>query len=217
MTINQNIEIVVLALYMAAGKTGWAHLEDIAVAADKIAPGRFRWEKHKNFISDRVISSWLSDARKPDKGSLVVSRRHQAKEDGVKIPRTQFNDWRLTNAGVEFVENNKDKLATKGKEIEGKTSQEKLASQVEYKREKTRLQSEEAYLKWIGGMAENISQYEAEKFFRINEYIVGKAREERIERLERIFADDFELLTLVKILAHKIRENGNVTRSSITE
>ena len=43
-------EIIALSVYRVAGETGTAESEDIAVEADKIAKGKFRWKKYKKFI-----------------------------------------------------------------------------------------------------------------------------------------------------------------------
>ena len=42
-----NHEVVVLATYLAGGRTAYTDTEDIAVKANEIAPGRFTWRKYK--------------------------------------------------------------------------------------------------------------------------------------------------------------------------
>ena len=48
---RRNYELVVLATYLAGGKTAYTDTEDVAVKANKIAPGRFTWRKYKEQIN----------------------------------------------------------------------------------------------------------------------------------------------------------------------
>ena len=55
---------------------------------------------------------------------------------------------------------------------------------------------------------ENISIQEAESFFRVDAYVTGNAREEKMLRLMNAFGDDPELGPLIKLLEIKITKGG---------
>ena len=64
-----NVEVVVLAVHHLGGLSVPQDTEDVAIEADRIAPGRFRWRKYPAFISDHLIGASLSDAKKPKNGT----------------------------------------------------------------------------------------------------------------------------------------------------
>jgi len=74
-------------------------------------------------------------------------------------------------------------------------------------REKVRMISSIAYEKLNSNISESITFQEAESFFRLDDYVTGKAREEKITKILTAFADDPDLKTAIQILAERIREN----------
>ncbi|MFZ2068557.1 MAG: hypothetical protein WAV27_21505, partial [Xanthobacteraceae bacterium] len=54
-----NHEVVVLATYLAGGRTSYTDTEDIAVKANEIAPGRFAWRKYKEQINIETVRKRL--------------------------------------------------------------------------------------------------------------------------------------------------------------
>jgi hypothetical protein len=66
----------------------------------------------------------------------------------------------------------------------------------------------EAYAKTQSGHAGAVTAQEAEEFFRIDAYVTGQAREQKIMRALTVFGEDRELGETVRILAHKIRAGG---------
>src|SRR5713101_4828130 len=83
-----NTEVMVLAVHRLGGILTGQDTEDIAMEADRIAPGRFRWRKYPQFISDELIRVFLSDAKKQKNGGLLAG-------DGTR-------GWRLTVAGAKL-------------------------------------------------------------------------------------------------------------------
>ena len=83
-----NHEVVVLATYLAGGKTAYTDTEDIAVKANEIAPGRFTWRKYKEQINIETVRKRLWDATKADKGGYLIG----SERDG----------WLLTQTGLKF-------------------------------------------------------------------------------------------------------------------
>ncbi len=47
---------------------------------------------------------------------------------------------------------------------------------------------------------------EAESFFRIDDYVLGNARSERVARIKNMYSGDQELGDIVNILATKVRK-----------
>lgn len=95
-----NVEIVTFVLAQLGGGERPVHLERIAQRASELAPGAFRWDldEFSDFIDKDKVRVSLTDAEKPEAGSLVkgvgVSKRGQSK-------RTDL--WRLTAEGASWV------------------------------------------------------------------------------------------------------------------
>jgi hypothetical protein len=83
-----NHEIVTLAVYLLGGDTKYVDTEDIAVRANKIAPGRFTWRKYSDQINIENVRAFLSDAKKDKNGAFLRG----AGKDG----------WLLTESGAAF-------------------------------------------------------------------------------------------------------------------
>jgi hypothetical protein len=62
-----------------------------------------------------------------------------------------------------------------------------------------------AFTKTLSGDEDKISKQEAEAFFRLDEYIMGNAREKKLNRYLNAFSDDAEIGKTVKKLATKVR------------
>jgi hypothetical protein len=180
-------EIVALATYLAGGHRKHVDTEDIAMKADEIAPGRFSWRKYKNQIDLELIYKHLWDLTKPDKGAYVTG----SKNDG----------WLMTLAGTVFAERTVGKL----KNLE--PAREKRPKQEEnwIKRERARMQAEIAYTKVREGLESELTKAEAEKFFRLDDYVIGAARTRKIQQAEIDFRDDPELGPIVQKVAAVVR------------
>ncbi len=87
-TVLTNLEIVVLAAYLAGAETALADTEDIAISANVLAPGRFAWRKYKEQINIDAVRKRLWDATKPEKGAYLSG--------------SEKLGWRLTKAGFDF-------------------------------------------------------------------------------------------------------------------
>lgn len=193
-----NSQIVALALYLAGGKTISIHLEDVAVFADKIRPGRYRWEKFKEHISDRIILNSLSDASKEKNGPLVIG--------GIE------KGWMLTPIGLCFVEKNMSILKDINKK---RLSEPRLTPEQRswLKHEKMRLMKEEAIQKYKKDKNSKIDIREAESVFRLNDYITGKARKTQIHQLLNHFSNDDELSHALVHLGKILLEGANESKN----
>ena len=54
-----NHDIIVLAVYLVGGRFRHVDLEDVAVKANEIAPGRFVWRKYKEQINIDIVNKRL--------------------------------------------------------------------------------------------------------------------------------------------------------------
>lgn len=66
--------------------------------------------------------------------------------------------------------------------------------------------SRDTFLKFQSEDIDAVTMQEADAFFRIDDYVEGKARERKIIRIINSFGDDPELSQLIKHLARKVRE-----------
>ncbi len=181
-------EIVTMAVHLLGGEHKRIELEDIAVKANELAPGRFSWRKYKDQISQERVRKRLWDATRKERGGYLSG----SPESG----------WILTIQGVEFCQSNLEvfKVADLGQTP--LTNKEKNW----IRRERERMTTSEAYAKYIEGKTESITNPEAELFFRLDTYVTGKVRKERLLRARNLFRDDTELASLVNILADRIEQ-----------
>lgn len=183
-----NHELVVIAAYLAGAQSTSADTEDIAIKANELAPGRFSWRKYKEQINIDTVRKRLWDATKIDKGGYLIG--------------TEKSGWRLTKPGYDFAQKTmrgfKTKLSNKDR-----TSQNERAVQT---REIKRMMSEEAFRKFSQGMATSVTKSEAERFFRVDDYVTGKARIAKIERFKIMASKNQTLAAAVDFFATLVRE-----------
>lgn len=183
-----NEGLVVLAAYVAGGANGYADTEDIAVAANRLAPGRFSWRKYRDQINIDTVRKRLWDAARESSGGLLTGSEKQG--------------WLLTEAGLAFCK-------THEKHLDGQASRQDRFSRQEQSwivRERARMSTEVAFAKWSDGKAHEITPVEAERFFRIDDYVIGKSRAARLERATQAFNADEVYGPAVREIARLVRE-----------
>ena len=183
-----NHGIVTLAVYLLGGDSRPVDTEDVAVKVNEIAPGRFTWRKYADQINLEIVRVCLSDAKKHDKGSYLSG----SGKDG----------WLLTTEGLLFVNGRLHELGTVD------LSRRLLSQREQHQRriEKTRMLSSEAYVRFREEGADAVTINDTEAFFRLNEYVVGKARDRKIARILNTYGDDAELGEVVRELSKRIKE-----------
>lgn len=184
-----NHEIVVLAAYLVGAESSPADTEDIAIKANDLAPGRFGWRKYKEQINIDAVRKRLWDATKPEKGAYLIG--------------SEKTGWRLTKAGFDFA-NRRIGAGNMTQLNRVPASQAERAAQT---REIKRMMNEDAFQKMRLGQTASITKSEAERFFRIDDYVTGKARTAKIERFRIIAADDSELAQAIDVLSRLVKEN----------
>lgn len=183
-----NHEIVTLAVYLLGGESHPVDAEDIAVKANEIAPNRFTWRKYPNQINLESVRKRLWDARKTEKGNYLVGSDKQG--------------WLLTQNGLRFAKEQVRRLD--GAELSRKPLG--LKEKQWLSRERLRLLGSEAFVRFKTDGLEVVTQQEAEAFFRVDDYVMGEARERKIVRILNLFGDDPELGQAVKKFADKVRQ-----------
>lgn len=177
-----NDQIVLLAAVQLGGAFKPIDPEDIAMAADKIAPGKFRWKKYPKQIDLELINNGLRDAKK--RKWLVGS-----------APK----GWSVTEDGVQEAKESHFEEGQPAFRLRLTSQQRSWVA-----RERGRLLREDAFAKVKRGNVELVSEREVFKFFRIDEYVIGQSRQERVDRLLRSFENDKKLGGIIKVLAEKV-------------
>ena len=182
-----NHEIVTLAVYLLGGDARRVDTEDIAIKANELAAGRFTWRKYRDQINIDTVRKRLWDAANPAKGEYLSGSEKEG--------------WLLTPAGLKFATDNiaSAQSADLSKERFGLKQRQWLRS------ERIRMLSSAAFAKIQDGAADTVTTEEAEEFFRIDAYVTGKSREQKITRALSVFGNDEELGRAVKLLAEKVR------------
>jgi hypothetical protein len=177
-----NHEIVTLAVYLLGGDTQRIDAEDIAVKANDLAPQRFTWRKYPHQINLEAVRKRLWDARKSKKGGYLIGSD--------KI------GWSLTPNGILFARGKQAILNKMNLARKPLTTKERNL----IRRERERLLASTAFEKYSSGETDKISMQEAESFFRVDAYVTGDARMEKILRATNRFGEDPELGPLIKLL-----------------
>lgn len=183
-----NQDIVVLAVYAIGGADRYVDTEDVAVQAAELAPGRFSWRKYKQQINIDTVRKRLWDAAKNKGGPLLLGSEKEG--------------WLLTEAGLEFSKANASRLLSEDLQRTRQSQREQTWTT----RERARMMSEVAFQKWNSGQPDEITPVEAERLFRIDDYVIGKARASRLKRALDTFANDPVLGGAVKDIAKLVRD-----------
>ena len=182
-----NQEVVTLAVYLLGGASRPVDTEDIAIKANEIAPGRFTWRKYPLQINIETVRKRLWDATRTDRLGFLAG--------------TERVGWNLTRKGLRFAE------ALASKSILPDLSKERLSLKERRWRaaERRRLVSSDAYAVCQRSGAAAVSQRQAEAFFRLDDYVLGRMRDRKIDRVLNAFAGDPELGSVVAPLAAKVK------------
>jgi hypothetical protein len=132
--------------------------EDIVVEAHRLAPERFSWKKYPDQINLELIRVYLSDAKKSDKGVLLLGSGRTG--------------WRLTQNGVKWAE----QAARNFENIQIDRTCAQLRSgsidEQRWRRERSRIRATHAWKMWAEGKRD-IPQADAKAIFRIDSYAKG--------------------------------------------
>ena len=183
-----NHQLVVVAAYLIGAQSTSADTEDIAVKANELAPGRFSWRKYKEQINIDTVRKRLWDATKPEKGSYLIG--------------TEKTGWRLTKAGFDFAR----KHIRSGPLVQPMKARASQAERTAQNREIKRMLGEDAFQKISERRESTITKSDAERFFRLDDYVTGRARLAKIERFRIMASANKELLRAIEILSTLVKE-----------
>jgi hypothetical protein len=182
MTPATNEELVLVALLALGGDLDLIDIEDVAIQSDLIAPGRFRWRKHKQHINIQTVYKALKDAR----------------QNGFARGKSA-SGWTLTDEGLQKARSMGSDFSITYQQPANRQERSWLI------KERQRLKTDPAYLKFSAGDGDSITPREALRFFMLDEYITGELRKTRVDRLVRLFSDD-DLGAVVRLIASKVPE-----------
>ena len=189
-SLLSNHEIVVIAAFLAGAQSASVYTEDIAIKANDLAPGRFTWRKFKEQINIDTVRKRLWDATKGEKGAYLIG--------------SEKTGWRLTKAGFDFArKHTSESVLAQPKKT--RASQVERSAQT---RELKRMMAENVFIKIQSEGASAATKSDAERFFRIDDYVTGKARAAKIERFRIMASGKKELLDAIDILAALVKEGG---------
>jgi hypothetical protein len=198
-TLTQQLtqcEIVTLAVYLIGGDQHAVDTEDAAIKAHELAPGRFSWRKYPEQINLELVRVYLSDAKKPEKGELLLGSGRTG--------------WSLTKNGLSWARQAAHRSV--GKDLTRTRAQSKAGSIDEnrWRRERARIQLSPAWKHWVGRNQRPTAR-EAAEVFRIDSYAVGPIREKKITRLLAMFDEDQEIAPFLNRMAELLAESEVVT------
>lgn len=167
-----NTDIVTIAIYnLGKGLKGFS-CEEIATEADRIAPNRFRWKTNPNMISDSNTWDSLSNARKK------------------KYIYEETSKYFLTPEGIKFSESNMKLLNLDQTKLRLSNKEKEYISNT-----KIRLINSNAYKKFKENKV--ISSKDLNNFFRTNDYMPMKKKQEKMLRIKNLFIKDDELSNII--------------------
>lgn len=180
-----NLEITTLAVFLLGGSAKVVDTEFVAMKADSLAPGRFRWRHFKDQVNLGWIRTFLKDARK--QGYVTGNG-----PDG----------WMLTELGLEFAETNRSRVETEDLGLVTRTKRDSAR----LRRERDRMLGTNAWRKFRESRLDEITDQDVATFFRIDEYVTVDVRNRKLLRVLNEFRDDSDLGEAVRLLAERMRE-----------
>ena len=185
---RSKVETVVLAVYLLGGERQFVDVEDIAAAANNLAPGRFTWKRYSDQIDMASVRRSLMAAAKPENGNLVTG--------------SMVAGWALTERGTDFATNHEE--YHRGNELLvtglGEEEQRFLVWQ------RKRIQAHPAFKKITESLGQEVTTREAESFFLLDPHASLAERQEKIKEYMRRFGRDPEIGPVVSLIARKAAE-----------
>lgn len=166
-----------VALFQCGGDGRVVDTEDVAVAAFKLAPGRFAWRKYPEQINIELVRVSLSDAKKAEKGELVEGSGNTG--------------WSLSPKGLEWAKEAAKRVPGADAALGRDRIRNSPVDEQRLRRERDRLTASPAWAQWSAGNA--IGERDASDVFRIDSYAVGRMKSMKITRLKSLFELDAQI------------------------
>src|SRR5450759_257708 len=184
----RTIDIVVGALANLGGAAKPVGIEDVAIEAYRLVPHRFGWRRHPEQVDLAGVRDGLSDARKPEKGSLVVGDRKQG--------------WTLTPNGMALVDRVRPAVeATTGEDLIRIDAPVRAA-------ERLRVLRSRALNKVETGRIDEVTAQDVRELLRIDPYVSDEKYRQRLSIVLNSFADEPKIRSTVEDLERRLREGG---------
>lgn len=187
---RNNVDVVLLAMYLLGGHLKTIDTEDVAVKAHELSPGRFSWRKYKDQIDIERVRVRLSGASHDGKLSGVHSR-----------------GWRLTAVGTRYVQETLLDLPLG----DGPKVSIGLADRSWISSERKRLLSTQLYKRFAAGALKNVTLVELGEFFRVDEYMSSEIRGRKKDRIISAFRGDKILGDLLIALERQLEEKESAS------
>lgn len=183
-------DVVVWAVYVLGGDQRRLDTEDVAVKAHELAPGRFSWRKYPEQINLELVRVFLSDAKSAEHGGFIAGSGRTG--------------WSLTVEGLKWATALQTKIPSLALDRDRAESRLASVDASRHKRERERLGSAPAWIRWQSGDV-HITRAEARALFRVDSYSDQSQLDEKVARLRGIFADDPLIVAFVDAAAAALR------------
>jgi hypothetical protein len=180
---RSKVETVVIAICLLGGETQFVDAEDIAAAANNLAPGRFTWKRYSDQIDMLAVRRCLMAAARPENGTLVTG--------------SMLTGWALTERGAEFAKNHDGYQRGSELLLTGISKEESRFLVWQRKR----IQAHPAYRKISEGRNHEVTAKDAESFFLLDHHIPHSEKRERIEQYVRHFGNDPDIGSVLTAMA----------------
>lgn len=182
----RNDQVALVALLVLGGDRVPLDTETVAIEADRLAPGRFRWRKFKEHIDLGLVRNGLQDARK-----------RRLVDGGAR------RGWVLTPTGLHEASELLPELA------EPSTRERVVAGQKQWEvRERARLISEPAFREAIEHGPASLKTREILRLFRLDEYTSKERQSERLRRFALSFSKDADIGPTIGALIRRIENEA---------
>jgi hypothetical protein len=184
-------EVVTFAVYSLGGASRAVDTEDVAIEAHQLAPGRFSWRKYPDQINLELVRVYLSDAKKVEKGELLIGSGRTG--------------WRLTQKGLKWAKDVGQSMSMLDASRDRMQSRSGSIDEQRWRRERLRITSTTAWRLWESGERQ-IPLADSKEVFRIDSYAKGDLREAKLTRVRSMFIED---AALAPFLDHLIKTIGD--------
>lgn len=187
------VEVVTLAVYLLGGVSHAIDTEDVAIKVNELAPGRFTWRKHPEQVNLELVRVYLSDAKKPDKGSYVAG--------------SGKTGWTLTVDGRQWASSMAERVSPDALERSGSEQRSGSVDSRRGDRERKRIQLTESWREWDASRR-GPTREEARRLFRIDHYTTSRMEHMKINRLLDLLGDDPTVGDFLREARHVLDQEG---------
>jgi hypothetical protein len=184
-----------MATYLLDGHKKSIDIEDIAMKAHEISPGRFSWRKYPNQINLKLVSLRLEFAANTKDSSSNKSQQHQNFVTG-----STKTGWSLTTEGYEWAKKNENFILKSNLTPNSGAKKSGSIDSVRRDRELARIKNSAAWAYWSSGEKNLIGKKEVDEVLRTDSYSTGRITAVKINRLKETFDEENELKDFLNLI-----------------